>query len=288
MADQATTASATIETADAQRYLTQLCKHFQHRLTVTHGDGTGRITFPRGTCTLEADGGSLRLHVAAEAPDALPELEDVVARHLVRSRSEKTSSSPGTPPEEEQPTEGAAGLPPGEGMRQYREVAGAPSLPSCRPLNRERMILAVLGTFAVRYLLVMLFLPFSALDKILNFRGAVAQAAEIAPRSLAMLLILAGLFVEIFVTTAILAGVADRLAGLIMAGYCMVTALLWKQFWKPGDFWQGGDSKGRGLFWDFLKNFSLAGGFLLLVVGAHGGLDAFFAAPLSSSHPYRN
>jgi putative oxidoreductase len=148
------------------------------------------------------------------------------------------------------------------------------------------MTSATLATFAVRYLLVMLFLPFSALDKILNFRGAVAQAAEIAPRGAAVLLILAGLFVEIFVTTAILAGVADRLAGLIMAGYCMLTALLWKQFWKPGDFWRSGDSKGRALLWDFLKNFSLAGGFLLLVVGAHGSLRALLHSPFASSHPY--
>ncbi len=32
--------------------------------------------------------------------------------------------------------------------------------------------------FGVRLLLVMLFLPFSALDKILNFRGAVGQARQ--------------------------------------------------------------------------------------------------------------
>ena len=148
------------------------------------------------------------------------------------------------------------------------------------------MSAAVLVTLAVRYLLVMLFFPFSALDKLLNFKGAVAQAAEIAPASLATLLIVVGLSVEIFMPLAILTGTADRAAGLVMAGYCMVTALLWKQFWMPGDFWHAGDSKARGLFWDFLKNFSLAGGFLLLAVGAHGSLQAFLAAPLASSHPY--
>ena len=84
----------------------------------------------------------------------------------------------------------------------------------------------VLAVLAVRYLLVMLFFPFSALDKIVNFRGAVGQARELAPQGLAVLLILAGLGVEIFMPIAILSGVADRLAGLIMAGYCMVTALL--------------------------------------------------------------
>ncbi len=148
------------------------------------------------------------------------------------------------------------------------------------------MSAAALATLAVRYLLVMLFFPFSAADKIINFDGAVAQASEIAPRKIAVLLILAGLATEILMPLAILTGIADRAAGFVMAGYCMVTALLWKQFWKPGDFWRAGASKGRDLFWDFLKNFSLAGGFLLLIVGAHGGIGTFLANPLASSHPY--
>ncbi len=143
-----------------------------------------------------------------------------------------------------------------------------------------------LATLAVRYLLVMLFFPFSALDKILGFKGAVKQAEEFAPHGLAIVLILVGVCVEIFMPLAILTGTADRAAGFIMAGYCMVTALLWKQFWAPGDFWQGSDSKGRQLFWDFLKNFSLAGGFLLLVVGAHGDFGSFMHTPFASSHPY--
>jgi putative oxidoreductase len=141
-------------------------------------------------------------------------------------------------------------------------------------------------TFAVRYLLVVLFFPFSALDKVLNFRGAVAQAREMAPSDgVATALILTGLAVEILMPLGILSGIADRLAALVMAGYCMVTALLWKQFWKPGDFWQAGDSKARGLFWDFLKNFSLAGGFLLITIGS-GPISDLLTDPFASSHPY--
>ncbi len=68
----------------------------------------------------------------------------------------------------------------------------------------------------------------------------------------------------------ILSGTADRLAAFIMAGYCAVTAVLFKRFWEPGDFWSSGESKGRELFWDFLKNFSLASGFLLIVIGLDG------------------
>lgn len=150
------------------------------------------------------------------------------------------------------------------------------------------MNLAFAITFVVRYLLVMLFLPFSALDKILNFKGAVAQARERVPHEwAARLLILAGLGVEVVMPLGILTGIADRLAALIMALYCMVTALLWKQFWTPGDFWQGGPSRGRDLFWDFLKNFALAGGFLLITFGTTAGEPwRFIHDPLASSHPY--
>lgn len=140
----------------------------------------------------------------------------------------------------------------------------------------------------VRYLLVSLFFPFSALDKILNFRGAVRQAEETAKvHALAVVMILAGLSVEILMPLAILTGRADRLAALIMAAYCVVTAVLWKRWWIPGDFWASGDSRARALFWDFMKNFSLAGGFLLLAVGLHAGdADALVRAPFASSHPY--
>ena len=143
---------------------------------------------------------------------------------------------------------------------------------------------------AVRYLLVVLFFPFSALDKILNFRGAVAQAQQVLPaQAAATLLILAGLSVEILMPLGILTGVADRLAALVMAGYCAVTALLWKQFWKPGDFWQSGHSRARDLFWDFLKNCSLAGGFLLITFGTGADtVSTFLAHPFASSHPYTN
>jgi putative oxidoreductase len=148
--------------------------------------------------------------------------------------------------------------------------------------------LSVAIAFGVRLLLVLLFFPFSALDKIFNFKGAMAQAGEAAPnRGVAASLVLAGLAVEIFMSLAILTGVADRAAAFVLAGYCGVTALLWKQFWKPGDFWSSPDGQGRQLFWDFLKNFALAGGFLLITFGT-GARTApdFFAHPLASSRPY--
>jgi len=149
-------------------------------------------------------------------------------------------------------------------------------------------LLSVAVAFAARALLVMLFLPFSALDKILNFEPAIGQAAEAIPsRLLAMIAIFAGFGVEVLMSLAILTGVADRMAALILAFYCVVTALLWKQFWKQPDFRLRGTSRGRDVFWDFLKNLALAGGFLALAFGASStGFDDFLAHPLMSSHPY--
>ena len=143
-------------------------------------------------------------------------------------------------------------------------------------------------TLAIRYLLVVLFFPFSALDKILNFDGAVAQAKEVVPEEdAAKALIATGLCLEILGPLAILTGKFDRLAAFLMAGYCGATALLWKRFWEPDDFWNQGQSHGRDLFWDFLKNLSLAGGFLLITFGTRAEEDRHFLAnPLSSSQPY--
>jgi putative oxidoreductase len=147
-------------------------------------------------------------------------------------------------------------------------------------------MLSVGLTFLVRALLVALFLPFSALDKVLNFDQAEAQAAQSVPRWLAPLLIGCGLGTEILMSAAILTGYADRLAALVLAIYCIVTAVLWKQFWTVPNFRLKGTGN-RDLFWDFLKNIALAGGFLLLTFGTDAsGVGHFLADPLAPSHPY--
>lgn len=105
--------------------------------------------------------------------------------------------------------------------------------------------LGIILTFAIRVGLILLFLPFSALDKLLNFKGAVAQAREVAPsRTIAVGLIMAGLCVEVFMSLGVVTGIADRACAFVLGGYCAVTALLWKQFWKSGDFWTSKPDKG--------------------------------------------
>ena len=139
-------------------------------------------------------------------------------------------------------------------------------------------------TFLMRLALVALFLPFSALDKVVNFRGAVRQASEVSV-VLAPILVLGGLGVEVFASLGILTGVADRLAAVILSGYCVLTAVLWKRFWAHGDFWSGG--RDRELFWDFLKNMALGAGILFVAFGTGpADVPGVFQHPLSSSKPY--
>ncbi len=75
---------AHIATANASRYLQQLCKHFAHKLPVSFDPQAGQISFPSGECRLKAEDGVLKLTVAVPDAAQLAHLEDVVARHLLR------------------------------------------------------------------------------------------------------------------------------------------------------------------------------------------------------------
>lgn len=75
---------AEIATANASRYLQQLCKHFAHKRPVTFTPQTGQITLSAGECRLDADDARLTLTLTAPDAEHLAQLQDVVARHLVR------------------------------------------------------------------------------------------------------------------------------------------------------------------------------------------------------------
>jgi len=75
---------AEVATAHASRYLQQLCKHFAHKLPVTFDEHAGQITFSIGECRLAATDGVLRLSLEAQNAADMPQLQDVVERHLVR------------------------------------------------------------------------------------------------------------------------------------------------------------------------------------------------------------
>ncbi len=76
--------AAEVATPGAERYLQQLCKHFRHKRPVILEEGSGLIEFTAGACRLEARDGVLSLRLAAPGPAELEQLQDVVARHLIR------------------------------------------------------------------------------------------------------------------------------------------------------------------------------------------------------------
>jgi hypothetical protein len=87
MSDTLATAAqsqAAIVTAHASRYLQQLCKHFAHKREVTFTPESGKIALSAGECRLDADDAKLTLTLTAPDAEHLAQLQDVVARHLVR------------------------------------------------------------------------------------------------------------------------------------------------------------------------------------------------------------
>lgn len=136
-----------------------------------------------------------------------------------------------------------------------------------------------------RLCLVVLF-PFSALDKIFNWQGALKQANSSFLPGGPVLLIL-GMLLELVGSACIVAAWHDRLAAFLLACYCAVTALLYHNFWAYPDFWAKGDSAARAHFWDFLKNFGLVGGMLLVTFGTQlKPWNEVIAQPLSSTAIY--
>jgi hypothetical protein len=75
---------ADVATPKASRYLQQLCKHFQHKRPVTFDPQAGEITFSIGVCRVNADEDTLTLALTAPDSDQMTQLEQIIARHLLR------------------------------------------------------------------------------------------------------------------------------------------------------------------------------------------------------------
>lgn len=136
----------------------------------------------------------------------------------------------------------------------------------------------IIVPFMARLCLVGMF-PFSAYDKIVHWDEAMAQAHTASLPGAAPMLV-AAIVVEFLTPVCILLGWHDRFAAFILAGFCVVTAILYHPFWKFPDFWTR-PGEGRAHFWDFLKNFGLTGGLLLIVIGAN-----FTPAGYVLTHPF--
>jgi putative oxidoreductase len=124
------------------------------------------------------------------------------------------------------------------------------------------MLLNAYAPLLLRICLVVLF-PFSGLDKIVNWSDAKKQAG---PGAVATAMLAAAIVVELLTPVCIVLGWHDRLAAFILAGFCVVTAVLYHQFWRFPDFWRFKAGEGLEHFWEFLKNFGLVGGLGLVVL----------------------
>jgi hypothetical protein len=87
------TTTAVVPTDNASRYLQQLCKHWQHNLTVEFDADHGTVVFPRdargadhpGDALVTFDAGdALTVRIDATSPEQLDGLKGAVARHLDR------------------------------------------------------------------------------------------------------------------------------------------------------------------------------------------------------------
>ena len=78
------TAKASVPTANAAKYLQQLCKHWSHRLEVDLSDRKGVVRFPDAVATLEADEDALLVTIEGEQSETVERMKGVVASHLDR------------------------------------------------------------------------------------------------------------------------------------------------------------------------------------------------------------
>jgi len=113
--------------------------------------------------------------------------------------------------------------------------------------------------------LVLIF-PFSGLDKVLNWDNALKQATSSFLPGGPVLLVLA-MGVEFITPLCIVGGWQEGPAALLLAAYCVVTAVLYHDFWSHPRFWSPA-SAGYPHLWEFLKNFGLVGGLLMVVFGS--------------------
>jgi len=77
-------AKASVPTANAAKYVQQLCKHWSHRLEVDLSDQKGVVRFPAAVVKLEAGPDALKVAIEGEGSEEVERLKGVVASHLDR------------------------------------------------------------------------------------------------------------------------------------------------------------------------------------------------------------
>lgn len=76
--------TASVPTANASRYLQQLCKHFGHKIETRFDAGQGRCVFPSNRVDMIAHADRLEITVTAADEDGLAHGRKVIWSHLAR------------------------------------------------------------------------------------------------------------------------------------------------------------------------------------------------------------
>lgn len=71
-------------TESAGKYLTQLCKHFGHKVPASVEGDRGQVTFAIGAAEMTANDARLTVSLSATDAEALAQLQHVIDDHLKR------------------------------------------------------------------------------------------------------------------------------------------------------------------------------------------------------------
>ncbi|MBO9456726.1 DUF2218 domain-containing protein [Paracoccus sp. R12_1] len=71
-------------TQNARKYMTQLCKHFAHKVPAEVEGDQGHVTFAMGTAKLHADDSGLTVQLSADSEAALAQMRPIIDDHLTR------------------------------------------------------------------------------------------------------------------------------------------------------------------------------------------------------------
>jgi hypothetical protein len=83
-------AEARVSIATPARYMSRLCNHFAHRVTVHREPDHARIEFPNAPCSLRVLDDRLQIRIECEELPTLERFQEVVARHLKQVAPEET------------------------------------------------------------------------------------------------------------------------------------------------------------------------------------------------------
>jgi uncharacterized protein len=77
-------ATARVSTANAGKYMQQLCKHWSHKLEVDLSEQRGVVKFPAAVATFEPGADALQVTIESEESEAVERMKGVIASHLDR------------------------------------------------------------------------------------------------------------------------------------------------------------------------------------------------------------